>query len=93
MNTCPDCKNKFVEPFRCTTCGAQRLYDETVRSQAAQIGYLQARVADLEEGIILSIRAMRAPLDGWKGVVERVALDAANKALRAPKCRVPEHNQ
>ena len=30
MNRCPDCKNKFVQPFTCTTCGAQKLYDATL---------------------------------------------------------------
>lgn len=39
-HTCPDCKNEFVQPFVCTTCGAQKLYDKTVRSQAAQIEQL-----------------------------------------------------
>lgn len=39
---CPDCKCQFVQPFKCTTCGAQKLYDATVISQAASIERLQA---------------------------------------------------
>lgn len=37
MQTCHDCKNQFVQPFKCITCGAEKLYDTTVKSQAAQI--------------------------------------------------------
>jgi len=48
MNTCPDCRNDFVQPFVCTTCGAEKLYDETVRSQAAELAALRARVAEAE---------------------------------------------
>lgn len=43
--TCPDCKNRFLQPFVCTTCGAQKLYDETVRSQAATIDRLTRDLA------------------------------------------------
>lgn len=42
FHICPDCKSQFVQPFKCTTCGAQKLYDATVRSQAATIERLQA---------------------------------------------------
>lgn len=48
MNTCPDCKCEFVQPFRCATCGAQKLYDHTVTSQQQTIDALRARVAELE---------------------------------------------
>jgi hypothetical protein len=44
LHTCPDCKNQFVQPFTCKTCGAQKLYDETVRSQAATIEQLRAAI-------------------------------------------------
>ncbi len=39
---CPDCKNTFLQPFVCTTCGAEKLYDATVRNQAATIDRLTA---------------------------------------------------
>jgi hypothetical protein len=41
MNTCPDCKCQFVQPFKCTTCGAEKLYDATIRSQAKRIEALE----------------------------------------------------
>lgn len=37
MSQCPDCRNEFVQPFVCATCGAEKLYDATVREQASQI--------------------------------------------------------
>jgi hypothetical protein len=45
LYVCPDCKNQFVQPFTCITCGAQRLYDETVRQQGRQI---EAQAAEIE---------------------------------------------
>lgn len=41
------------------------------------------RIAQLEAALQQSQHAMRAPLDDWKGEVERKALDAARAALRA----------
>jgi hypothetical protein len=43
LHLCPGCKNQFVQPFVCTTCGAQKLYDETVRQQALEIERLRER--------------------------------------------------
>lgn len=47
LHTCPDCKCQFVQPFKCTTCGAQKLYDATVLSQGASIERLQAAIDTL----------------------------------------------
>lgn len=44
---CPDCRGHFVQPFVCTTCGAQRLYDHTVIEQGKRIDALEALNADL----------------------------------------------
>lgn len=44
FHKCPDCKCLFVQPFKCTTCGAEKLYDETVRSQAATIEHLRSLI-------------------------------------------------
>jgi hypothetical protein len=38
---CPDCKNEFVQPFCCTTCGAEKLYDATIISQQETIKLLR----------------------------------------------------
>ena len=35
----------------------------------------------LRKALELSVQAMRAPFDGWKGELERKALDAARAAL------------
>jgi hypothetical protein len=40
------------------------------------------RIIELETALRQAIIAMRAPLDSWKGEVERVALDMANEALK-----------
>lgn len=41
---CPDCKNEFIQPFRCVTCGAQRLYDATVATLQQQNDALRAQL-------------------------------------------------
>ena len=41
LHFCPDCRNQFVQPFVCVTCGAQKLYDATVKSQADTIERLR----------------------------------------------------
>jgi hypothetical protein len=38
---CAGCKNVFLQPPLCTTCGAEKLYDATVRNQAATIEHLR----------------------------------------------------
>jgi len=44
---CPDCKNSFLQPFVCTTCGAEKLYDTTVVTLQNQLA--TARNDALEE--------------------------------------------
>lgn len=39
------------------------------------------RCEEMEAALTLAVQAMRAPLDEWKGELERKALDAANAAL------------
>lgn len=48
---------------------------------AAQRDALAHRVEQLEAALKQAVLAMRAPLDDWKGEVERAALDAARAAL------------
>ena len=61
FHVCPDCRCQFVQPFVCTTCGAQRLYDETVRSQAATIEHLRG--------------LLRECLAAWEGTGPGIVLD------------------
>lgn len=58
-HTCPDCGNSFVQPFVCITCGAQKLYDETVRTQADEIQRLRSQLKEAHE----AVWAMAE--DGW----------------------------
>ena len=47
---CPDCKNDFAQEFKCITCGAEKLYDATVRNQAKRIEVLEAVLQDIASG-------------------------------------------
>jgi hypothetical protein len=61
--------------------GGDALIDEAadlIESQARRIG-------ELENALREAQNAMRAPLDGWKGEVERAALDTAATALSAER--------
>jgi hypothetical protein len=51
MNRCPDCKNEFLQPFICTTCGAEKLYDTTLATAQAQ---RDKAVADVDHFFALS---------------------------------------
>lgn len=44
---------------------------------------LLAEVATMRDALTLAVQAMRAPLDDWKGELERKALDAARAVLGA----------
>lgn len=61
LHTCPDCKCQFVQPFKCTTCGAQKLYDATVHSQAETIAHLRG--------------LLRECLEAWEGTGPGIVLD------------------
>jgi hypothetical protein len=37
MSICPSCNNQFVQPFVCTTCGAEKLHNETMRVLEQQL--------------------------------------------------------
>ena len=41
---CPDCKNEFIQPFRCVTCGAEKLYDATVATLQQQNDALRSQL-------------------------------------------------
>lgn len=48
---CRDCRNHFMQEPKCTSCGAEKLYDSTVRGQAVALETLSARVQTLEEAV------------------------------------------
>jgi hypothetical protein len=60
---CPDCKCQFVQPFKCTTCGALKLYDATVKSQAETIEHQRDRIESI----------FNVSIDGKLGYKDRVA--------------------
>ena len=70
MNTCPDYRSASSLSFKCITCGAEKLYDTTVRSQAKRIEVLEAVLQDIasgELGLNLCIKHARkvvTPVDG-----------------------------
>ncbi|MCR4300749.1 MAG: hypothetical protein NUV51_03990 [Sulfuricaulis sp.] len=56
---CPGCHNEFLQPFKCTTCGAQKLYDCTLRSA-------EERAAELETALAVAT----AEAEHWKRMYE-----------------------
>ena len=48
-----------------------------------EIKRLRAERDALRKALLLAVDAMRAPLDDWKGVVERRALDVARTVVGA----------
>jgi len=76
--TCPSCRNKFMQPFECMTCGAQRLYDYTLQQERQRAERAEAEVTRLR--LEVSNRNIRA-IEGDK---HKAAFDAEyNRAERA----------
>ena len=49
--TCRGCGNFFFQAPKCVGCGAEKLYDSTVRLQGKEIEYQAARIAELEAAL------------------------------------------
>jgi hypothetical protein len=47
---CSSCGNEFLQPFVCTTCGAQKLRDETVKALEAEVKTLREALIDMRSG-------------------------------------------
>ena len=63
MSLCPDCRNEFVQPFVCTTCGAQKLYDVTLQSAQDEIERLRALLVETLPHIHGNVGEWRALLN------------------------------
>ena len=61
---CPSCRNEFLQPFVCTTCGAQKLYDATVTSLQESNDALAARLADAAQTEARLRRGLQFYADG-----------------------------
>jgi hypothetical protein len=94
MNICPDCKNSFVQPFKCITCGAEKLYDATVRSQAERIERLE-RAGDVLAHS-LSFPAYERELSAWwnlrGGVDACTVCNPAESSLEIAFAKEPERS-
>jgi hypothetical protein len=88
LHVCPDCRNQFVQPFVCTTCGAQKLYDATVKSQGETIVNLRRlcdEAADMLETLYPGYIDGSGPYR--EGIADR---DRLTKKLRAATGNVPQ---
>jgi hypothetical protein len=46
---CPSCSNRFYQPFVCTTCGAEKLYDATLKSAVDRAESAEAKLKTVNE--------------------------------------------
>lgn len=60
---CPSCSCIFHQDFVCTTCGAEKLYDETIRVLKEQLAASQAREQQLREALEVCKKEMQG--DKW----------------------------
>lgn len=84
LHVCPDCRNQFVQPFKCTTCGAQKLYDETVRSQAAQIEHLQHAFKNFHRALCERFGYFHDEVDWQRDQVSLIEHIAKRGAVETP---------
>ena len=47
VQKCPECHNEFMQPFTCTTCGAQKLYDATLATAEKRLALAVAALKEL----------------------------------------------
>ena len=52
MSKCPSCNNDFVQPFVCTTCGAEKLRDEIMRVLEQERDQLREQVKMLRDAAL-----------------------------------------
>ena len=57
---CSDCRNHFMQPPRCMSCGAQQLYDNTVRSQSKEIERQAEHIEKLREAALDALAGLVA---------------------------------
>lgn len=81
FHVCPTCRCQFVQPFVCTTCGAEKLYDATVRSQAQTIVYLQSLLTRCVEPVTSLRDSAIDQMQAYRNFQERKAryAQAANQ--------------
>jgi hypothetical protein len=70
---CPSCQNTFLQPFVCTTCGAENLYDETLRVMRVRAEQAESRAAAAND----LLRECRSMLDGLEAQPLIYRIDAA----------------
>ena len=49
--TCRGCRNFFFQAPKCVSCGAQKLYDSTVKLQGQEIEAQTARIEELKRAL------------------------------------------
>jgi len=62
---CRSCGCQFLQEFVCTTCGAEKLYDSTVKSQQAQIANLERENAALRQKLTEWASDAFDDVSGW----------------------------
>ena len=56
---CNDCRNEFNQPFVCITCGAQKLYDTTLKSAETRADRAELRAEKLARKLAAALSANR----------------------------------
>jgi hypothetical protein len=59
--TCADCGNAFLQPPRCVTCGAQKLYDSTLRTAERRAEAAEQREEKMRDALADACNL----LEGW----------------------------
>jgi len=77
MSQCPSCKNEFVQPFVCATCGAEKLYDATLKTVQDQSDVWEANAKRLAlnlECLLLSCKDTAAVSKWWDSAHDSLEL-------------------
>ena len=75
QHICPDCKNVFLQPFRCTTCGAQKLYDTTLRQAEQRAERAEAELAAARALLEQCPPHIRGNVGAWEHIRPKLGPD------------------
>lgn len=81
--TCRGCGNFFFQAPKCVGCGAQKLYDSTVKGQWREIESQAACIAKLEAALHkIADRTKRAHPQAQEGEIHHIAINALTNNIQ-----------
>ena len=86
VQKCPECHNEFMQPFTCTTCGAQKLYDATLATAEKRLALAVAALKSARKALCAAHYALLETAPCAAETCKQIQLEAVVSAELA--CRM-----